>query len=189
MLTPRIGNRAYLRQSVWAADSDCYAQGDKFELGRYLSWLDRMHPYRHTNLFVTAPDVVGDAVATLTRSLPVLPLLRARGWRAGFVGQDGIQLDTVPWDEFDAYFIGGSNEFKLSELSMAVAHEAVRRGKWVHMGRVNSFKRLKAASQVFWCHSADGTYIAFGPDKNLPKVRTWLAEINQLERTDKLFIA
>lgn len=181
MLTPRIGNRVMFHQVMWAADTDCYAQGPKFQLGKFLGWLDRMHPYRYTNLFVTAPDVVGDALATVERSLPVLPLLRERGWRAAFVGQDGLTSAMVPWAEFDTYFIGGTTDWKLSQASDDLVAEAVLRGKWVHMGRVNSRKRLLKASSI-GCSSADGTYLAYGPDTNLPKLRGWLSEINALER-------
>lgn len=181
MLTPRIGNRTYLKQMVWGADTDCFAQGDKFDLDKFFLWLDKMHPLRYTNLFVTAPDVVGDARATLERSLPVLPLLRARGWRAALVGQDGLETLEVPWEEFDAYFIGGSTDWKLSDASRALAWEAAERGKWVHMGRVNSRKRLTKASE-FRCASADGTLLAYGPTIHLPKLRGWLQEINHHER-------
>lgn len=51
--------------------------------------------------------------------------------------------------------------------------------KWVHCGRVNSKKRYK------WCESygadsADGTYVAFGPDINIPKMARWLSPEWQL---------
>jgi hypothetical protein len=43
------------------------------------------------------------------------------------------------------------------------------------MGRVNSRRRLRIAAQM-GCHSADGTFLAFGPDRNLPHLLGWLAE-------------
>ena len=49
----------------WAADNGCYARGAAFNLDRYLAWLDRLRPWQETCLFATAPDVVGDAAATL----------------------------------------------------------------------------------------------------------------------------
>lgn len=45
------------------------------------------------------------------------------------------------------------------------------------MGRVNSRSRLKIA-EWFGCDSADGTYLAYGPDKNLPKLLKWLDELD-----------
>lgn len=180
MLAPHTSRRTYLTQVVWAADTGCFNQGNAFNLDKFFLWLDKMHPLRYTNLFVTAPDVVGDARATLERSLPVLPLLRARGWRAALVGQDGLEDLEVPWDEFDAYFIGGSTDWKLSNASRDLAWEAAARGKWVHMGRVNSRKRLIKASE-FQCASSDGTLLAYGPTIHLPKLRGWLQEINHHE--------
>ena len=55
--------------------------------------------------------------------------------------------------------------------------EAKAHGKWVHMGRVNSLKRLQYAAAI-GCDSADGTYLTFGPAKNLPRLLGWLAEVN-----------
>jgi hypothetical protein len=45
------------------------------------------------------------------------------------------------------------------------------------MGRVNSYKRLKYAHDI-GCQSADGTYVAFGPDVNLPKCLEWVRRVN-----------
>lgn len=46
--------------------------------------------------------------------------------------------------------------------------------RWVHMGRVNSKKRLDTA-RAMGCDSVDGTYLTFGPDTNLPRLLSWLA--------------
>ena len=51
------------------------------------------------------------------------------------------------------------------------------------MGRVNSRRRLRIA-QAFGCTSCDGTYLAFGPDTNLPRLLTWM---NELHTTPTLF--
>ncbi|MET7951050.1 hypothetical protein [Micromonospora sp. NPDC005324] len=45
------------------------------------------------------------------------------------------------------------------------------------MGRVNSLRRLRHATAI-GCHSADGTYLAFGPDQNLPNLLSWLQTVN-----------
>lgn len=44
------------------------------------------------------------------------------------------------------------------------------------MGRVNSGKRLKLADN-WGCDTADGTFLAFGPDKNLPRLLAWLENL------------
>lgn len=68
-------------------------------------------------------------------------------------------------------------EWKLGAQAHRLAVEAKRRGMWIHMGRVNSFKRMLAAYHR-GCGSVDGTYITRGPDQNLPKVLGWLRAIN-----------
>lgn len=165
---------------VWAADNDCFNQGDKFDLGRYLAWLEKHAGHAAACLFATAPDVVGDHAATLERSRPVLPLIRERGYPAAFVAQDGATVDGVPWGEFDVLFIGGTTEFKLGAVARELAHHAADRGMPVHMGRVNSHRRFRYAASL-GCMSADGTFLAFGADATLPRLRKWLDETSLFE--------
>lgn len=163
----------------WAADNGCFSShyvGD----ARWFDWLGRYHPEaRSLCLFATAPDVVGDAVATLQRSAPWLPRIRGLGYPAALVAQDGLEdrLDAVPWADLDALFIGGTTDWKLGPGAAEAAREAKARGLWLHMGRVNSRKRLRIA-HALGCDSADGTYLTFGPDRNLPRLLTWLAEVH-----------
>lgn len=168
MHTPMMGNRCG-HGLVWAADTGCYTQPKKFNLDRYYGWLDGQP--RSSCLFATAPDVVGDPVATWERSEAVLPVIRSLGYRAALVAQDG--MTDVPWDAFDCFFVGGSTEWKLSEAAYRLVEEAKSRGKWCHMGRVNSWRRFKAAAAAGY-DSADGTFVGFGPEKNLPQVASWL---------------
>jgi hypothetical protein len=131
-------------------------------------------------VFVVAPDVVGDAPATLAResTTRMLGWIRhAVGLPVAFVAQDGQEGLPVPWDDFDALFIGGTTEWKLGPHARELAAQAVTEGKWVHMGRVNSLKRLKYADAI-GCNSADGTFISFGPDRRLPEALAWLNLVN-----------
>jgi hypothetical protein len=176
--TPDIG---YTPESVgiyqwWAADNACFAHAGAFDLDKYLAWLERFDGIKSRCKFATAPDVVADWLATLARSLPVLPILRAKGWPAALVLQDGATPESIPWAEIDAVFVGGSTQWKTSHAAELCCKEARRRGKWVHMGRVNSLRRLEAARQM-GCQSADGTFLAFGPRTNLPKLLGWLRSI------------
>lgn len=171
MVTPEMGNAVDLTASTWAADNGCFTHPERFDLERYLGWLAARPP--HTCLFATAPDVVGDAKATLERSAPVLPRLRALGYRAALVAQDGLEALPVPWDSFDVLFIGGSTAWKLSDAALELVREAKRRGKWVHVGRVNSYRRLRLFTDA-GADSADGTFLAFGPSANLPRLEAWL---------------
>lgn len=173
--TPAQGN--VLEDADWCADNGCFGSGYPGDEA-WLEWL-RSHPGdRASCLFATAPDVVGDFAATAERSRPFLPLIREAGYAAALVAQDGMEYTTWDcWDEIDALFIGGSTAWKLSDEVRNLAAVASSLGKWVHMGRVNSRKRLMYADAI-GCDSADGTYLTFGPDKNLPTLLGWLAEMN-----------
>jgi len=161
----------------WAADNACFNNPETFDLDKYLAWLDAFPvAMRKRCLFAPAPDVVGDPVKTMKRSLPVLPRIRALGYKAAYVAQDGCEKQTLPWDSFDVLFIGGSTEWKLSPAAQHVAALAKRHGKTVHMGRVNSYKRMKIAHD-FGAATADGTFLKFGPTANLPRLLGWLDKL------------
>jgi hypothetical protein len=173
--TPRNGHSHVEGVRYWCADNGCFGSGYPGH-EKYLGWLER-NLYRVGNCaFATAPDVVGDAEATLDLSAPFLPQIRKLGYPAALVAQDGLESLEVPWSDFDVLFLGGSTGWKLGEHAAALTAKAVSQGKWVHMGRVNSFKRITYAKQI-GCTSSDGTYISFGPSKNLPKVLSWLERL------------
>jgi hypothetical protein len=170
MLTPRMGQRPPEGQ-LWAADNGRFASPkDYTDLG-YLFWLRELDEWQDRCLFATAPDVYGDHAATLELSLPMLPRIRALGYPGAFVIQPGATSDTVPWDEFDALFVGGP--WRGTEPTFTLAAEAKERGKWVHMGRVNS-RRMFLAAQSGGFDSADGTFLRYGPDRRRPEVDAWL---------------
>ena len=151
----------------WAADNDAYS---KWDAGRYRDMLGRIRR-REGCMFVTAPDVVGDARETLRRfwewrdELDGLPI--------ALVGQDG--LEDPPWEAFQAFFVGGTTEWKLGQQAARLVQEANERGKWVHMGRVNSYERGRYARWL-GCDSIDGTQFSWFRDAKLP---TYLASLRQ----------
>jgi hypothetical protein len=159
---------------IWCADNGCFGKGYPGD-EKWLAWLAKHAHDAERCLFATAPDVVGDAVATLERSRPFLPMIRAMGYPAALVAQDGLEDLEIPWEEFDALFIGGSTDWKLGPAVREIVAEAKRRGMYVHMGRVNSKKRFDYAESI-GCDSVDGTFLVFGPDINLPKLLSWNAE-------------
>jgi len=165
---------------VFALDNGCFSNPDKYSDEGFLNWLDSIS--RKNCLFAVAPDVLGDSRKTLRRSLPMLSKIRKLGFSAGFVGQDGATTD-LPWNEFDCLFIGGSTEWKLSQSAGDLIAEGKRQGKWVHVGRVNSFKRIRLVS-ILGADSVDGTHIAFKPMARLNDIRTWL---DNLEAQPSLF--
>lgn len=160
---------------TWCADNGVYGKGWPGYAAWYC-WL-RDHPAdRARCLFAVAPDVVGDAAATLTRSVPWLPAIRSAGYPAALAAQDGLEHLDVPWEAFDVLFLGGTTAWKLGPAAYRLTAEARRRGKPVHMGRVNSLRRLRYAKAI-GCTSADGTYLIFGPDINLPKALGWVRDV------------
>jgi len=174
--TPAQGNRRP-PGITWCADNGCFGKGYPGD-EKWLGWLERNAHEAPSCLFATAPDVVGDAAATLERSAPWLPKIRALGYPAALVAQDGLEALEVPWDEFDVLFLGGTTEWKLGPWARELTRQAKDRGKWVHMGRVNSERRYRYANAI-GCDSADGTFLVFGPDKNLPRLKTWLRTADQ----------
>lgn len=175
IVTPAQGNRI-LEGVTLAVDNGCFGAGYPGDR-EWWAWLQKLPADRVK--FAVAPDVVADARATLERSAPWLPRIRAAGFPAAFVAQDGLEEVVVPWDEFDALFVGGSTPWKLGAAARDLIAEAKARGKWVHMGRVNSLTRLRRAA-FSGCDSADGTYIAFGPDRNLPRMLGFIRNVNAL---------
>jgi hypothetical protein len=159
MLTPRMGQRP-LGDQPWAADNGRFSAPQDYTDAAYLAWLDRMPV--ETCLFATAPDVVADAAATLALSEPMFEPIREAGYRVALVAQDGLERLIVPWAAFDVLFIGGTTKWKLGPEAAELTREAKARGKWVHMGRVNSLRRMVYAESI-GCDSADGTYLRFRP--------------------------
>lgn len=71
----------------------------------------------------------------------------------------------------------GLTEWKLSAAAQRLARAAKPEfrpdaAKHVHMGRLNSGRRWRFA-EVIGCDTADGTFLAFGPDKNLGRMAEW----------------
>lgn len=159
---------------IWAADSGRFAAPERYSDSKYLAWLLRWSPERC--LFATAPDVVADHGATLTLSRPMFHRIRSYGYKVAFVAQDGF--DGAPWDDFDCLFIGGSTDWKLGSQVPTIVREARERGKWVHMGRVNSYRRMRSA-QAIGCQSVDGTFLRFAPDHNEGRLTKWIRRINE----------
>lgn len=165
----RVGER------VWAADNDAFTGFDPVAFTRML---DRLAD-KPRCLWVACPDVVGDAAATFEMFKEWQPRIARYGFPVAFVGQDGLTEDMIPWSRMRCLFIGGSTEWKLGLDAAHFAREAKRRGKWVHMGRVNTLRRIRYA-QSLGCDSVDGTsYVRFR-DTYLPKFLAYVEQGDQL---------
>ena len=175
LVVPGQGNAPNsVRGRPFAFDNGAFSG---FDADAFLRMLDRYTAAGVTNcLFVTVPDVVADAPATLALFREWAPRLRPYRFPLALVAQDGLEQLPVPWDDFDALFIGGSTAWKLSHAAATLAGYAKARGKWVHVGRVNSRKRMRHAHRI-GADSVDGTKFTKFPDQYLPRGVAWMDQV------------
>lgn len=163
------------RYPWWAADNGCFKA--RWTEDRWIDWLAQV-PLGRGLLFAVAPDVYPDASASLARGLEFAPILRDMGFPVAIVAQDGAEGFFWPWEEFDCLFVGGERrsrareEWKLGAAAEGLVREARSRGLWVHMGRVNSWRRLVRAIEM-GCNSADGTALKYKPVREGLNLREW----------------
>lgn len=153
----RPGNGNVPTLDYWAADNGAFSG---FDAPAFLAMLARLP---RTAQWVAAPDVVGEWRATAALFDEWAPRIRELGFRVAYVLQDGCE--EVP--AADCLFVGGSTRYKLSRESAAWMAEAKHRGMLVHVGRVNSVKRMRWASD-HGADSVDGTQVSMFPDRWVP---------------------
>lgn len=164
--TPANGNsvQTIIESGVlWGCDNDCYKRLNR---ERYIKMLKQVAGQPRL-LWVAAPDVVADAAATLARFRIWRPALEYHKLPIAFVAQDGQEDRSVPWDAIGCLFIGGSTTWKEGPHAARLIREAHDRGKWVHVGRVNTLRRYWWLSSLP-VDSIDGTCFSKWPDKFIP---------------------
>jgi hypothetical protein len=172
MVTPLSGNR--LEPGVpFGLDNGCFSSNGWNET-RWRRTLERYADVPSC-LFAVVPDVVANAAATDELWERWAPVVRDHGYRPAYVLQDGCGQ---PPADAPVLFNGGSTAFKLGEEARRLVHEAKARGIWCHMGRVNSLRRLRVAAADGY-DSVDGTFLAYGPDQNLPRLLAYLRLADQ----------
>lgn len=180
---PRSGGLRPLKEGrLWA--SDCDAFHGKFDQERFIKHLKRLRPYQSTCLFAVAPDVFGDARATLKAFGYWGPWLRDQGLTPAYVCHVGSEKLAFP-EGVGSIFLGSPDTWRGQHL-MTLTHRAKAQNLHVHVGRVNSARRLRdcAAAGV---DSADGTYLSFaGVERGVNDVQRWLSGANA---QDALFSA
>jgi hypothetical protein len=180
ILQPKVRYQWHIPEysAGWAADNGCFADGPNFDAGNWLKWLIvTVSRYTANCHFATAPDVVGDGAATLKRSRPHFETIRKLGYPAALCGQEGTEKLRLPWDDFDCLFLdGATTEWKIGPAAADLVGEAKARGKWAHMGRVNSAKRLRIARDM-GCDSADGNFVGRAPTENVPRLIAWFHKL------------
>lgn len=170
LLTPRMASAldgTTKNGLPWAADNDGF---NGVKVGPYLRMLSLIAETPEGCRFVVLPDKVSDARETLRLYLKWQEIVREDlGLPGAFVLQDGIEGAGVPWDLTEAIFIGGTTHFKLSGIVRRLAQEAKERGKWLHMGRVNTPDRAFYARSI-GCDSFDGSQWGRFPERDLDEL-------------------
>jgi hypothetical protein len=133
-----LTNYARAKGRKYGVDNGCFSEFDEAAWLRLVAkaFADEDDP----PMFVTLPDIVGDAA----RTIELFHEFKAKvPQRRALVLQDGISSVRIPWSELDAVFIGGSDEFKYSREAIAAAKTAKMLRKIVHLGRVNTAARVR----------------------------------------------
>ena len=162
IMTPGKSGHSIPSGRLWCMDNGVFT--GKFKEATFWKKLTAMRAHQSTCVFVVAPDVVANAIATMNEYRYWGCRLQADGWRVAFVAQDGQELFPFP-PEFDCLFVGGSTNWKMSDAAMDCIRRAQAIGKWVHVGRVNSQKRMRHF-QLAGVDSVDGTTVCFAPNEN-----------------------
>ena len=173
LLTPAAGNSVGWAVSLglpWAVDNSAFS--DPTALPKFPALLDACAG-KPGCLWVAAPDVVCDAAATLDLFGLWRAEIVARGLPVALVAQNGLERMAVPWDHLDCLFVGGDDGFKDGKGAAWLCRAAKRRKKLVHVGRVNSERRVRIAADL-QADTIDGTGISMAPDTNLPKTVRWV---------------
>ena len=134
--------------------------------------------------WVAVPDVVGNASETFRFYGKWEPIVRGFKFPRSLVIQDGMGFDD--WlayrKSIDGVFIGGSTGFKLSRFVRTVVYDARSLGIPVHMGRVNSMRRIRYAIDI-GCTSCDGSGFSKWPDTRIPKAVRWIRKTLEERKT------
>jgi hypothetical protein len=146
-----------LDNGAWSA----FQQGKPFDEDAFSRAIDKVGEGAQ---WVVLPDIVAGGMESLELSLKWLDRLKGFPERLLIAVQDGIEPDDVRHylNPMVGLFIGGSTDYKLRTMD-AWGRLARRRNCYMHVGRVNSLKRINACAQA-GADSFDGTSIIAFPD-------------------------
>jgi len=132
----------------YGLDNGCFSEFKHKEWERLL-----LDAEVHRPKFVCLPDVVGDAARTL--DLFAAFERQTNGLPRALVLQDGIGNHRIDFSKLAAVFVGGSDAFKISPECLNACRAAKMLGKYIHVGRVNSYDRALAFKDI--ADSCDGS--------------------------------
>ena len=145
LITPQSNHtNAWLAEMVaqgrtWAMDNDGFRGIDFHAFTAMLRQRQAVPGCR----FVPAPDVWSNGLWTLKRFAAWERMLHGLGYPVALCLQDGMTAASVPWERFEAVFLGGSNAFRFGPHAAALLREATRRNLWVHLGRIGGQRHYR----------------------------------------------
>lgn len=194
LVTPHTGNDiAAIAASgrPWGGDNGCGPKRDgtpgELDEAAFMVMCEQVahhcdswrQPRTRRPLWVVCPDVVGDADATYARWLEWSPRLLAMRLPLAYVIQNGHdsrrhQLEPA---HVRCLFLGGDDTFKESDEARRILGSWKMNGQAVHVGRVNSERRLRLFDLLGNDHngypmgpdSVDGTQFSMYPDRYIPR--------------------
>lgn len=167
LFIPDLASKAqdtFSENMVWGADNGCFTE---FKENKFMNMLENIKDGPNGK-FVCCPDVVGEFEQTIELFEEWQPKIKEYKQPVALVLQDGATTENIPWDKFDALFIGGSTEWKLGKEAANITKKAKQKNMWVHMGRVNTAKRIKYAISI-GIDSIDGMSFSRFHKTHLPK--------------------
>jgi hypothetical protein len=175
LVTPQGGNsieRVASSGRMWAADNSAFGAWDQEKFWRMITRINAVDCSRL--MWVACPDVVANAQETINRFYEWQPQLEFLGLPIAFVGQDGLSeiSGQIPWENFVAFFVGGSTAWKIGPEAAEFCREAKARRKLVHVGRVNTKRRIKHCLELD-ADTIDGTGFSRWP-KRIPMGLKWI---------------
>lgn len=156
LLTP---DRPEMRDGFdrYAIDNGAWGAHQRGERWMPQRWLALVRVHGHGADWCVLPDIVCGGSRSLALSCWWLPRVFSLSPRWLIAVQDGMEPETVSrlLGPRVGVFVGGSTEWKLSSME-AWGHVCRESGAWLHVGRVNSAKRIATCS-LSGAHSCDGT--------------------------------
>ena len=171
-------------KGVFAVDNGAFSGFDSSAFERLLS---RNEKHNQKCLFVTVPDIVGNARRTRELYFHYTQKEFMKPWteKWAFVLQDGMEDFAIEWYAMRYLFVGGTNAFKDSNAAYDIVKTAKALDVPVHVGRVNTFKRYETYA-AFGADTCDGSGIA-KYDWMLKQIEEKLAAKPQPEFVENLF--
>jgi hypothetical protein len=158
LCTPLTRNTCW--GDTFAMDNGAFS---RFDIAGYLRMLERHKQHMDSCLFLTIPDVVGNAKRTkeLYFAFTVKYRDELLPWveRWSYVAQDGCENEFFDWAAIRYLFIGGTTRWKDSQACYDIVRTAKSLDIPVHVGRVNTIKRYKTFAAL-GADTCDGSGIS-----------------------------